>query len=301
MLRSSLHWVFWGALLAGLALLVVGYCGHFHPLGDSLAVFRLHIAAVTVLLGLLMSVFLNRKAIVPMCGAILLALPAALSYVPENSHDLDTKAIIYQKNLYFRAISFEDIAQDILASGADIVLLEEVSTRNMPILDRLREAYPSQGYCKFNAIGGTAVLSRWPLSEPEPVCSRVGGMTALRLDAPAGPLWAVAVHLHWPWPYGQARHVAELLPELERLEGPVVVGGDFNMVPWGASVRQIAEVTGTVPVGPTLTTLRRKRGLVLLPIDHVLLPKGWRGHAMVRPELGSDHKGLLVHFDWSLN
>jgi endonuclease/exonuclease/phosphatase (EEP) superfamily protein YafD len=32
----------------------------------------------------------------------------------------------------------------------------------------------------------------------------------------------------------------------------------------------------------------------MLPIDHVLLPVGWSGGKELRPELGSDHRGVVV-------
>lgn len=298
MARSAIRFLLWAAFLLSFSLFLLGFAGRVHSVGDSLAVFRLHIAAGTVFWGVLTTIFVNRWAALPTVIAFLMAFPTLISYVPGDPSVMDTKASIYQKNLYFRLSDPDGIIQDILKSEVDIVLLQEVSTQNLVVLEQLREAYPNQGYCAFNRIGGTAVLSRWPMVGEGPICPPRGGMAALRLESPIGPVWAVALHLHWPWPYGQARHVRSLLPELERLEGPVIVGGDFNMVPWGNSVKQIAEVTGTEVVGPTQTTLMYKRVWMMLPIDHILLPKEWIGSSFTRSELGSDHKGVIAYAEW---
>jgi endonuclease/exonuclease/phosphatase (EEP) superfamily protein YafD len=106
------------------------------------------------------------------------------------------------------------------------------------------------------------------------------------------PVWIVSVHLHWPWPYGQQDHVAELLPVLAGLEGPAVVAGDFNMVRWAHSVRQIAAAARVVPAGPSNGTFLGFAPLLHLPIDHAFSPAG--GRLDLRPALGSDHLGLLA-------
>lgn len=298
MVRSAIRNFLWTALLLSFLLLLLGFFGRLYPAGDSLAVFRLHIAAGAVFWGILTTVFVNRWAALPTVIAFLLVFPVLISYVQGDPSVMDTKARVYQKNLYFRLSDPDAIIHDILKSEADIVLLQEVSTQNLVVLEQLREVYPSQGYCAFNRVGGTAVLSRWPMVGAGPICPERGGMAALRLQSPIGPVWAVALHLHWPWPYGQASHVRSLLPELEQLEGPVIVGGDFNMVPWGNSVQQIAEATGTEIVGPTQTTLMYKRGWMMLPIDHILLPKEWIGTSYTLSEFGSDHKGVIAHAEW---
>lgn len=105
----------------------------------------------------------------------------------------------------------------------------------------------------------------------------------------------VTLHLHWPWPHGQAAQVDILASAIAALDRPVVVAGDFNMVPWGASVARIERAARARRTGATVTTFARFP-LLPLPIDHVLLPEGWAGRQSVLAELGSDHRGLLVHF-----
>jgi endonuclease/exonuclease/phosphatase (EEP) superfamily protein YafD len=106
------------------------------------------------------------------------------------------------------------------------------------------------------------------------------------------PVWIVSVHLHWPWPHTQQDHVAVLLPVLAGLEGSVVMGGDFNMVRWAHSVRQMAVAARATPAGPSSGTYLGFAPLMRLPIDHVFSPGG--GRLELRPPLGSDHLGLLA-------
>lgn len=118
----------------------------------------------------------------------------------------------------------------------------------------------------------------------------------MQVETPDGPVWVVSLHLHWPYPMGQAAQVRALLPELAALKGPVVLGGDFNMVPWSHSIRAIAAATNTRRIGAVQYTLPLK-GLYTLPIDHLLVPQTPQAASTEkRPLLGSDHYGVLARF-----
>jgi endonuclease/exonuclease/phosphatase (EEP) superfamily protein YafD len=293
------------ALLAALALggglaVAGGLLGAVHAAGDSLAVFRLPAAALAVCgcLGLaLLAPRVRRVAAAGAAAVALAAAPAALSYLPPPALAAGqvVPVAIYQKNLRYRLVNPAPVAADILASGAEVVTLQEVHPNTQPVLELLREAYPTQALCPYGPVGGTAVLSRWE-ALGAPVCPRGGGLTALPLEAPFGRFWAVSVHLYWPWPHGQAPQAVRLAPLLADLDGPVVMGGDFNMVPWASSVRRLAQAAGVRHAGPTASTFGLAGGLLPLAIDHVFLPDGWLASQDLRPRFGSDHRGLLVRF-----
>lgn len=299
------------AALAGLAALAGGFGGLIHPAGDSLAVFRLPIAGAVVLVALVHAALGGARwlAAGTFALAALAAAPAARHYLPAMpwspagpgaagaaSGSTQAAGVIYQKNLLYALADPAGIIADIRESGADFVTLQEVTPQNRMVLDALAEEYPAQLYCPFAAVGGTAVLSRWPALPGEAICAQAGGLSALRVDAPAGALWIVSVHLHWPWPYGQPRHARHLTNTLSAISGRKIVGGDFNMVPWGWSVRRLARAADAVPAGPATATFHLAGGLLGLPIDHVLLPADWAGQVECRPRLGSDHFGLVARF-----
>ncbi len=88
-----------------------------------------------------------------------------------------------------------------------------------------------------------------------------------------------------------------LLPALASVARPVLVGGDFNMVPWSHTLARFAQATGTERAGSILYTLPLAGGWVALPIDHVLVPRGMgRSGTRRLPLLGSDHHGVLAGF-----
>lgn len=289
-------------LVLGLLLLALasGFAGRWHPAGDSLAVFRLQFAVAALLVALVLAVLAPQGWRFALAALVVLGLvlPAASGYAglgvePGNGTVSGSALRLYQKNMNYLTADVEHIAADIRASGADVVTLQEVSPRNRALMALLAGDYPSQAFCPRRGVGGMAVLSRLSLAGDEgAVCG--SGLTALRLMGPRGAFWAVSVHLFWPWPYRQAEEAAALAGVLAGLDGPVLVGGDFNMVPWGASVRGMARAAGAHVAGPTRTTFTALGRLFPLPIDQVLLPEGWQGANTLRPELGSDHRGLLT-------
>ena len=211
-----------------------------------------------------------------------------------------TGITLYQKNLLFANRAPLAVVEDILASDADVVMLQEVTEAHASTMARLREVYPVSVVCPFARVGGVAVLSRWPMAGGGTVCDPEArrGYVAMQVAGPGGPVWLVSVHLHWPWPYRQGAQVARMAEELAQLDGPVLMAGDFNMVPWTHALRQLAEATGTRPLGPLMQTLERPEFPFLrLRIDHVYVPTGWQGAVERRPRLGSDHFGFVARID----
>jgi endonuclease/exonuclease/phosphatase (EEP) superfamily protein YafD len=111
-----------------------------------------------------------------------------------------------------------------------------------------------------------------------------------------GPVWAVSIHLKWPFPYEQSEQSRVIAHHLQSLDGPVLIGGDFNMVPWGASVRLIGDAAGNVNFGTAENTHILGGRALPLSIDNLLFPKGTKGTVEPRPYMGSDHLGKLARF-----
>jgi endonuclease/exonuclease/phosphatase (EEP) superfamily protein YafD len=277
----------------GIVTLIGSYLGALHPLGDSLAVFRLWIAGGVALSGvLLLLVSERRTGLVALALAVFAAGPiAAMVYGPAGPIP-PASVTVYTKNTLGGWGDNAAIVADIIGSGADIVLLQELSERRSDYGGALRASHPHQHVCRFSDWSGMAVLSRWPILDT--YCSPHRSFAAARVDAPDGPIWAVSTHLVWPYPHDQAPILQEAMPFLEGLEGRVIVAGDFNMVPWGHSVRRIAEVTDAERIGPLLTTLEYRD--VPFQIDHVLTDG--QGSVERRPRLGSDHFGLVARIGW---
>jgi endonuclease/exonuclease/phosphatase (EEP) superfamily protein YafD len=201
---------------------------------------------------------------------------------------------LYQKNLRYDNAELAVLADDIRLSGASVLTLQEVSSANAALLAALADSFPHQHVCPFGPAGGVAVLSSLPPVPDAVVCAPgLAAMQVMVSDSQGeAPVWVVSVHLYWPWPYEQADQVAALVPVLAGLDGSVVMGGDFNMVRWAHSVRQLAAAARVTPAGPSNGTFLGFAPVLALPIDHAFSPAG--GRLELRALLGSDHLGLLA-------
>lgn len=278
-----------GVVIA-LAMVVAGQAGALHPAGDSLAVLQVPALVAGLLAGLLAGVLGGARAwpgaVAMMVLAVLLMLRVA-DWVWPGDGPVGEVAL-YQKNLRFDGIDPAAFVAEIEETAPDMITLQEVSTRNAALVGKLAARYQTRHTCGFTGVGGTAVLSHFPAVAGRAFC--LPGMAAMKLEGPQGAFWLVALHLHWPWPYGQADQSAALLERLAQLDAPVVIGGDFNMVPWSYRLRAFQRASGSRLAWPIRASFHTSG--VPLPIDHVLAPCG--GRREMRPALGSDHLGLLV-------
>lgn len=278
--------------------LVLGYAGDLHPFGDSLAVFRAYAGLGLVALGAL---HLIRRHWVVGAGSVLVGAGVFLSlgFVPlggatANAMDETTPTYtLYQKNLLFLNSARDELSTDILRRRPDVVTLQEVHKRNARIRNRLTRRMASATYCDFVGVGGVAVFSRWEMIEGTQQC--LWGSAVMQVDAPEGPLWVISTHLHWVFPYENAEQVADLVPALAALEGPKVIGGDFNTVPWSDGFRDYAAAADVQRIGRVEVSIVKARGALRVPIDHVLVTGG-QGRTELLPLLGSDHRGVWAEF-----
>ena len=275
-------------------LLAAGFLGRFHGLGDSLAVYRTALSCLLLVLAILLAATGLRWPGALAGSFAALALITVLSHwwpAPGQAAAAGPGVTVYQKNLWTRLATPEDMVAEILASGADVVTLQEVGRRAGPVLEGLRGAYPTQVVCPYATVGGVAVLSRFPERPGSRDCVPLSGLVSTVLETPDGPLRAAAIHLKWPWPRDQRGQVTAMLDRLGGWPEPAVIGGDFNTVRWAWALREIARASGTRPVGPARITFRNGRLLLFVGIDHVLATGG-QGTTELRPRAGSDHEGL---------
>ncbi len=91
-----------------------------------------------------------------------------------------------------------------------------------------------------------------------------------------------AIHFSWPWPRWQPHQLRYIEPELQKLNGPLIIAGDFNAAPWSNAVRRVEYASGArhlTGIGGTWMTHLLPVTLapyIGLPIDQIL----------VSPEIG---------------
>jgi endonuclease/exonuclease/phosphatase (EEP) superfamily protein YafD len=260
--------------LPALAGVLFGYFGSVHPSFDSLAHFRLHLAVIAALGGLLL-MLVRRKAI-----GFLAIFSALFSLAFHTDQFLDLAAGKYgarignqiqaligdrigvrlaeavlpapaaprytllQANLRFDNVETKEFLRLAGKVSADVMTLNEVSRQWLPALETLRAAYPNQLICSADSvIGGVAILSKRPFVEnAENGCSNNGVLALQHVDFGGREAVVGAAHLKWPWPHGQSAQISGMR---ERLRGnakgglPLIFAGDLNAVRWSYSVRRL--------------------------------------------------------------
>jgi len=156
----------------------------------------------------------------------------------------------------------EEILAIIEDESPDVVALQELPQDVAEAADELKEEYPYQAlHPTPNPYAGCGVLSRFPILEDEAFPLAEGGhlYQHVLLDVDGTRVHLLNVHLQPPRLVGQLkgdstlfvpvgvsieiqdRELARLLEELDRLEGKVVVAGDFNMTDQSAGYRKLAQ------------------------------------------------------------
>lgn len=269
-------------------VLIFGYFGWLHPIGDSFAVLRLPTAIMLLCLTLPKRLPFPKNTIFAVLASIAI-LHIVLLRLPNG---IDGTITIYQKNLDFSSSQSNALQQDILQTMPDIVTLQEVSKNKAKLLGDLEPSYMSQLYCASSSQDrGTAILSRLPIQPKTKQCSLNGSLAIMQVSHPEGLLWVASLHLSKPWPYSQGYELKYVEQFLEQLNGPTILAGDFNMLPWGYSVKRLSQAAQTQRARlrqPTFYIF----GIIPLQIDHIFAPGG--GSAVRRPQLGSDHFGLFA-------
>lgn len=285
----------WSVLtvLAGIGF-AGSYAGVLHPLGDSLAVFRLPLA-MAFGIGVVWTGWprVVRWPLAALCLAALAAIWLPRVLMPAASeHDWT----LYQQNLLYNRKDDTALMAEVAARQPDFMTLQEVSMANRALVDDMPGEFLTQVFCPGRSVGGTAVLSRYPAVPGTETCATPGGgLAAVQVETEHGRVWLVSLHLLWPYPHGQAGHLDRLVPVLEALEGPVILGGDFNAVAWSHAVRRIEAATGTTMIGPFRGTFDLPFVNAPIGIDHVLTTNRAAQEVAVLPKLGSDHHGVIAY------
>lgn len=282
-------------------LAVFSYLGAWHPAGDSFAVIRYPLVAALFALAALRFRARIAQIVMLVCAGLLAdrAMMMRSTDAPESSD-----IVIYQKNMLYRDYDAASLAQDIWVSGARVVTLQEVSSAHDDFLSIMADTHPYQLVCKGPSVGAIAILST-DISVRQ-TCSDPVGIAVMDIAAQDGQLLTrvVSLHLHWPWPHRQSDRLDAMLAFLDSatlnelgVPDRVVVGGDFNMVPWGQSLRRVQDTFGVARVGHVERTFELFGWP--LSIDHVMAGPAATGQIEVHPQLGSDHFGVIGRIAFS--
>lgn len=173
-------------------------------------------------------------------------------------------------------------------------------------LDVMQAAFPYSAGCASTLRCDMAIFSRHPLRDVEvvPFFTVHGRLLIATLDLAAGPVTLIAAHLTKPY-YGNwhALQLDLLAERLGRIEGPVVLAGDFNSLPFvrafqdalidRAGLRLASRMAPTWPALPS-----RVLSYGGFAIDHVLVGGDLVPVSveLIEDPIGSNHRGLVSRF-----
>ena len=271
-----------------------GFTGHYFAAADSIALLRPQVGVLLVFCAIVLLAARARNFALLSLVFGLVAIGSVASGLISKAGECDESCLtLYQKNLMSQAWPRYQLTDDIIASGADIVTLQEVSSHNKKFMAPLFDHYPSSVFCEFRPEQSVAILASLPVVEGSEFCVTGDGLAGVQVISPNGqPVWVVSIHLRWPYPYDQFEQSKRIASRIEQLDGQVLIAGDFNMVPWASSVRRIGTAANNQNFGSILNTHWYGSWMMPMPIDNLLVPKGTTGTAELRPFMGSDHLGI---------
>jgi endonuclease/exonuclease/phosphatase (EEP) superfamily protein YafD len=200
----------------------------------------------------------------------------------------------------------EEVVEFLKKQKAEILLLEEVT----PAWER--RLRPILGDYKYEIVQtrenafGIWLLSTLPLSDREvlPVEEANVPYVTATVDCDGQPLRFVGVHPVPPTGRGKARDRNDRLDgageTLRKEKGHRMILGDLNCTPWSPYFQRLLESANVLDtsVGRGLhPTWYPGIPLIALPLDHCLVsPSIVLVSRTVGPDVGSDHRPLLVEF-----
>lgn len=275
-----------------IAIVLLSFLGSFHPMFDSISVFRQYF--VIPLFILLPILFFSKRYVLFAINifSIVICIISTFSISLFNySIEDELEYSLYQKNLSFRMERYQPILDDFNEIAPDFITLQEVTNSHKYILRALKDKYPYQKYCDFAGVGGVAILSKLPFVEGTEKCFK--GAALAKIEDKGKSFWLISTHLYWPWPYEQNSQLNNILPKLSSLHGDKIMAGDFNMVKWSSIINKINNALNTQSMRETNYTFLLE-DIFPIAIDRVFIPKGSKSISFTRDFLGSDHMGLYA-------
>lgn len=191
-----------------------------------------------------------------------------------------------------------DAAQFIIDTAPDIAVVME-SPGIEPYLDQISETFPYRVGCQNSATCDISILSRLPIADGQiqtmaPFNRERLAIAPVTIDGQRVTI--VAVHLSKPY-FDEASWVelGHLERVLRRIEGPIILSGDFNAAPWSDPLAMLARAADLAPPPSHPATWPVRLGPLGVPIDNMFS----RGTARIETiesgeAYGSNHRPLLA-------
>jgi Uncharacterized protein conserved in bacteria len=221
-------------------------------------------------------------------------------------------------NLFGMNYEMEKVVAAIHAENPDIIVLQEYFGEQATDLHPLLLAdYPFFVRCRGGKRANLGLYSRLPFTQVEDgACpnnaygtSRTAHILAQFQTEDGTPFSVITSHMDWPLPVARQREQLSVLSEVvDKIEGPMILAGDFNSTPWSYALRDFVARNGFTRETMNLVTYPLswyyfgawRDTIPFLPLDHVMTRDGVVVHDLhVGRRTASDH--LPVVFTFSVN
>lgn len=220
-------------------------------------------------------------------------------------------------NLFGMNYEMDKVSAAILSEDPDIIVFQEYFGEQATDLHPLLLAkYPFFVRCRGGKRANLGLYSRILFEQVEDgACpnnaygtTRTAHILAMFHPGDGKAFSVITTHMDWPIPVQRQRdQLAALSGVVGRIEGPMILAGDFNSTPWSYSLRTFVADNGLVRETVNLVTYPLRwyylgawrDTLPFLPLDHVMTRGGIVVHDLhAGQRTASDH--LPVVFDFSV-
>lgn len=237
---------------------------------------------------------------------LLVILPHFLESDPQSWTEGQTKIRVLWWNVPSDNKNVQSLFPLIDEESPDVIALAEVNSDWKRSLDSLKKSYPYRLVEDREDHFGIALYARLPLTKAQTLRHEPNGVPTIQTEIKlAGrALCLIATH---PVPpvgskYTQARNrqLAWLSRLVKQRNRPTVVVGDLNTTPWNHAFKSLVRAVGlsNQPSG-VFPTWPATFPLLAIPLDHCLATSEiCVARKRIGPNLGSDHKPLIVDLVW---
>jgi len=305
-MKSLVCWLGWACFTAVLLWLLL-----FIATGEQFTFVRLLSYMAPWMAGLLLifalAAFLlrrRRQGAITALMAVLLLLPYSPRFMPSGSGDVDAGALhrqVYKVMTYSKMGRNHDIdavARVVMAEKPDILFMQEIdATESKRLIKELKREYKNGLSVVHDHVG--LVLSRFKIESEDDTHSAI-------VAVPDGNIRVWNVHLQKSIGRTgiQYRAVDQLTSQIDRVDGPVLVAGDFNATTINYPCVKINQYlddafeSAGFGFGFTFSSPARRLGMItpFMRIDHIYYSKHFVAQKayVVNDAGGSDHYPVVA-------
>lgn len=218
-------------------------------------------------------------------------------------------------NLFGMNYEMEKVTAAIFAEDPDIIVLQEYFGEQATDLHPLLLAkYPFFVRCRGGKRANLGLYARIPFAQVDDgACpndaygtTRTAHILATFQTEGGKPFSVITTHMDWPLPIARQRQQLNALSEVvDKIDGPMILAGDFNSTPWSYALRDFVVRNGLVRETQNLLTFPMswhylgawRDTLPFLPLDHVMTRGGVVVHDIhTGRATASDHLPVVLTF-----